>query len=144
MTPDSAHRSRSCNPRWEPAVRRLARSGESNSRPRGVPGTGGRDRVLESPTSDRIGADTFERAEYVYELLDHERNIRRAFHPHDAEAFIRRFQVVVHEHCEHPIGSSVCDHYEGSPVRDAFAGVRLLVDAWAGETPDCSALVCLT
>ena len=44
--------------------------------------------------------DAFERSDYAYELLDHERNARLAFHLHDAERFIRRHDVVVHEHCE--------------------------------------------
>lgn len=90
-----------------------------------------------------VGADAFERAEYAYELLDRERSVRRAFHLHDADVFVRRFQVVVHEHCEQPIGRSVCDHHEGSPVKDGFAAVLLLVDAWTGDRPDCSALPCL-
>lgn len=87
---------------------------------------------------------SYERSEYVYELLDHERDVRRAFHLHDAETFVRRFQVVVHEHCERPVGSTSCDHYAGEPVRDAFSGVERLVGAWVDpEIPDCTALRCL-
>jgi hypothetical protein len=88
--------------------------------------------------------DEFERAEYEYELLDRERDVRRAFHLHDADWFVARYQVVVHEHCEHPIGAAPCPHVEGSPVRDAFAGVTRLMEVWTDpDTPDCRALRCL-
>ncbi len=88
--------------------------------------------------------NAFTRTEYEFELLDHERGFRRAFHLHDAEAFVRRFQVVVHEHCEGPIGSAPCAHMAGYPVRDVFRGVELLVDAWIdSQTPDCAVLPCL-
>lgn len=86
-------------------------------------------------------ADAFERAEYAYELVDHEREVRRAFHLHDAEWFIDRHQVVVHEHCERPVGVAPCRHVEGRPLRDAFAGVVRLIEAWSDpELPDCTAL----
>ncbi|MEX1264363.1 MAG: hypothetical protein WEE66_10615 [Actinomycetota bacterium] len=92
------------------------------------------------PTAD--GA--YERSEYEYELLDGVREYRRAFHLHDRDGFVRRFSVVVHEHCERPIGFSRCDHYAGLPVRDAFAGVELLVAAWVDPVdPDCEGLHCL-
>lgn len=97
--------------------------------------------IRETWVEDGMGA--FERAEYVYELIDHERDFRRAFHLHDADWFGRRFLVVVHEHCERPIGALDCEQYEGTPVRDAFAGVLALIDAWTGDPPDCSALRCL-
>lgn len=91
-----------------------------------------------------LDAATVERDEYEYELLDLERNFRRAWHLHDADAFVRRFQVVVHEHCEHPMGTAPCAHAEGSPVRDGFQGVDLLLLAWTDPTvPDCVALRCL-
>lgn len=84
-----------------------------------------------------------ERAEYAYELLEHERDFRRAFHLHDAEAFVRRFQVVVHEHCD-PIGTAPCDHLAGSPVKDAYKAVTLLLDSWVDPAvPDCAGLPCL-
>ena len=89
------------------------------------------------------GPGVFERAEYVYELLDGERDFRRAFHLHDRDWFERHFLVVVHEHCERPIGTERCAHYEGTPVRDAFAGVFVLVDAWTTDSPECSSLRCL-
>jgi hypothetical protein len=89
-------------------------------------------------------ADAYERSDYEYELLDHVRGFRRAFHLHDRDWFVRRFEVVVHEHCERPIGSARCNHYAGLPVRDAFAGVELLVGAWIDPLErDCDALTCL-
>jgi hypothetical protein len=92
----------------------------------------------------RLSPDHLERREYEFELLDHERDVRRAFHLHDAEAFIRRLHVVVHEHCEHPIGTTPCDHISGPPVRDAFHGVELLLQAWIDPSiPDCAAMTCL-
>jgi hypothetical protein len=91
-----------------------------------------------------IEGDIYERAEYAYELLDRERDSRRALHLHDADLFVRRFQVVVHEHCEHPISHAPCAHAYGEPVRDASAGVGRLLDAWLDpEPPDCAALRCL-
>ena len=92
----------------------------------------------------RRSADALERWEYEYELLDHERGFRRAFHLHDRDEFIRRHQVVVHEHCEYPIGVAPCAHFEGGPVRDAFEGVERLLAAWTDPTvPDCMRLRCL-
>ncbi len=92
----------------------------------------------------RLGPDLVERWEYEFELLDHERGFRRGFHLHDSDAFIRRFHVVVHEHCERPIGTAPCDHFVGSPVLDGYRGVNLLLEAWIDPaTPDCSALTCL-
>jgi len=71
----------------------------------------------------------FERDRYAYELMDRERGFRRAFHLHDPEWFERRYLVVVHEHCERPIGTAPCAHYHGSPIRDGFAGAVTLIDA---------------
>jgi hypothetical protein len=89
-------------------------------------------------------AEGLERWEYEFELLDHERDFRRAFHLHDRDAFVRRYQVVVHEHCEQPVGMAPCPHLAAKPVRDAFRGVELLVDAWMDpDIPDCSQLPCL-
>lgn len=90
-----------------------------------------------------VDAGAFERAEYAYELIDRERDFRRAFHLHFADWFQRHFLVVVHEHCERPIGAVDCTHYEGTPIRDAFAGVLALIDVWTGDPPDCSTLRCL-
>lgn len=93
---------------------------------------------------NRSSVDLLERSEYEYELLDHERGFRRAWHLHDRDFFIARYQVVVHEHCERPIGIAPCPHVEGSPVRDAFAGVMRLIAAWTDpELPACGSLPCL-
>ncbi len=92
----------------------------------------------------RSSVGQLQRSEYEYELLDRERDHRRALHLHDRAVFVRRYQVVVHEHCESPIGSAACAHTEGSPVRDAFDGVERLMAIWVGpEVPDCTALRCL-
>lgn len=85
----------------------------------------------------------FERAEYAYELVDRGRDYRRAFHMHFTEWFVQRYQVVVHEHCERPVGRVACEHYEGSPIRDAFAGILKLMDVWTDAPPDCAELRCL-
>ena len=119
------------------AARRLA----VRASPPGGPSSGAVIEVRETWSGD--GTGSFERSEYAYELLDHERNFRRAFHLHFPDWFERRFLVVVHEHCERPIGSVDCEHYEGVPIRDAFAGVLALVDAWTSDPPECSALRCL-
>ncbi len=65
---------------------------------------------------DRVGPDRYARAGYEYEILDRERGYRRSFHLHDPEWFQEEFLVVVHEHCESPIGRVPCRHYRG-PVR---------------------------
>lgn len=91
-----------------------------------------------------IGEGIFERAEYAYELLDHERDFRRAFHLHDASDFVRRYLVAVHEHCERPVGEAPCEHVAGAPVRDAYAGALALIRVWTDPNiPDCAALDCL-
>lgn len=90
-----------------------------------------------------VAPDLYERSRYEYELLDRARDFRRACHLHFSEYFERRFLVVVHEHCERPIGQIDCDHFEGSPIRDAYAGVTNLMDTWTGEPPDCRSLRCL-
>ena len=92
----------------------------------------------------RLAPDQLERREYEFELLDHERGVRRAFHLHDSEDFIRRFHVVVHEHCEQPIGTAPCAHMTGPPVPDGYRGVELLLAAWSDPMPpDCAAITCL-
>ena len=92
----------------------------------------------------RVEADAFERRGYAYELLDHERGFRRAFHLHDADVFVRRYAVVVHEHCERPIGIAPCTHVSGGPVRDAYRAVELLMGIWVDPSiPDCATLPCL-
>lgn len=88
------------------------------------------------------GPDRFARDGYAFELIDRERDLRRAFHYHDADWFERRYLVVTHEHCEQPIGHAACDHYAGDPVRDGFAGVVALMDAWT-RPAGCTVLHCL-
>ena len=91
-----------------------------------------------------LGSGEVERSEYAYELLDHERGFRRAFHLHDPEDFVRRYDVVVHEHCERPMGTTACAHVQGSPVRDGYHGVEVLLKAWIDpDVPDCANLPCL-
>ena len=90
-----------------------------------------------------IRPDVYERTRYEYELRDEARGYRRAFHFHFPESFMRTHLVVVHEHCERPIGTKQCEHYEGSPVKDAFAGVQTLLDVWTDDPPDCRSLRCL-
>ena len=43
------------------------------------------------------GTDGYERSIYRYELLEPQRDFRRAFHRHDDDYFARRYGVVVHE-----------------------------------------------
>ena len=87
--------------------------------------------------------DGYVRARYEYELLDRGRDFRRSFHLHFPDWFEREFLVVTHEHCERPIGTVKCEHYQGSPLRDAFAGVVALIDVWTADPPDCAAIRCL-
>jgi len=101
-------------------------------------------RMLVQERWHRVGTDALERADYAYELLDRERNVRRAFHRHDVDWFVHRYSVVVHEHCERPIGVAPCAHLEGRPIRDGFAGLTRLIETWTDpEPPDCRALRCL-
>lgn len=95
-----------------------------------------------SETWPAVG-NAFERSAYRYELIDRERGFRRAFHWHDERDFQRRFGVVVHEHCESPIGHAPCAHYFGAPARDGYRAVELLVAAWVADPPDCTVLPCL-
>ena len=90
-----------------------------------------------------LGKDRYARDRYEYELVDRERDYRRAFHLHFPDWFRHRYLVVVHEHCERPIGHVRCEHYAGSPVKDAFGGITALIDVWTGSAPDCSAIKCL-
>ena len=109
----------------------------------GAPGAAA-SRILVQERWHRVAADALERAEYAYELLDQERTARRAFHRHDVDWFVHRYSVVVHEHCERPIGVAPCAHIEGRPIRDGFAGVMRLIETWTDpEPPDCRAFRCL-
>lgn len=103
----------------------------------------GRSEVIVRERFDRAGPDQYARVGYEYEILDRERGYRRSFHLHHPEWFQTEFLVVVHEHCESPIGRVSCKHYEGSPIKDAHAGVEALMDVWTGPPPDCSRLTCL-
>lgn len=87
--------------------------------------------------------DLYQTSRYAYELVDRQRDYRRAFHLHDADWFRREFMVVVHEHCERPIGRPVCDHHAGEPMRDGFAGLAAIIGAWLAEPVECGDLPCL-
>ena len=109
-----------------------------------LPDSGVPDRALLS-VSERwsvVGRE-FERTEYAYDLVDHPRHRRRAYHLHDADRFVAAFDVAVHEHCEERLGQPTCDHYAGDPVSDAYRGIDLLMLAWTGEPLGCGQLRCL-
>jgi hypothetical protein len=92
-----------------------------------------------------VAADVLERWEYEFELVDHERGFRRAFHLHDSDYFVRHFHVVVHDHCENPIGFARRAHMAGNPVLDGYRGVSLLIEAWMDPSPpECDEMPCLT
>ena len=91
-----------------------------------------------------IEHDRYERVDFKFEIRHHGLGYRRAFHRHDAEHFLRAFDVATHEHCEVPLGSAACRHYFGDPVVDASDGFRRVYGLWlTDETPDCSSLRCL-
>ena len=82
--------------------------------------------------------------EYAYELLDHERDVRFALHLHDRDWFVDAYRVVVHQHCESPIGRVRCRHYAGDPVTDGYQAVDRLLEVWTRDTElDCASLACL-
>jgi hypothetical protein len=61
-----------------------------------------------------------------------------------ASSSMRADRVVVHEHCQRPIGVAPCRHIEGSPVRDAFRAIDRLLATWIDpDAPDCARLLCL-
>lgn len=92
----------------------------------------------------QTGPDQYERTDYEFELRHHERGYRRSFHRHDADRFLRAFDVATHEHCEATLGYATCDHYFGNPVIDASDGFRRLYELWLSDVkPDCSGLACL-
>jgi hypothetical protein len=82
--------------------------------------------------------------EYGYDLRDRELGYRRALHRHDADQFVRAWDVATHEHCETTLGYAVCGHYAGEPAADAIDGFLRLYGEWlANAKPDCSELRCL-
>jgi hypothetical protein len=82
--------------------------------------------------------------EYAYELLDQERHVRFALHLHDQDWFVDNFRVVVHEHCESPIGTFRCRHYAGDPVAGSYEAVDRLLEVWTRDVPlECAPLICL-
>ncbi len=63
---------------------------------------------------------------------------------HDADWFVRTYRVVVHEHCERPIGTTHCDHFAGTPVRDGYEALDRLMETWTHDDPvDCTSYACL-
>lgn len=105
--------------------------------------TPSRSEIVVRERFDRVGQAQYARTGYEYEILDREQGYRRSFHLHDPEWFQREFLVVVHEHCESPIGHVSCRHHEGSPIKNAYAGVEALMNVWTGPVSDCSRLTCL-
>ena len=88
--------------------------------------------------------DGFERAEYLYDLIEHPLDRRRGLHAHDTDVFARRFGVLVHEHCQESLGRPACDHYHGIPVRNGYEALGRLLGAWGQPGPlGCSALRCI-
>ncbi|NJD29071.1 MAG: hypothetical protein FIA92_12350 [Chloroflexi bacterium] len=95
-------------------------------------------------TESRRPPNRYERSDYAFELFHRELDYRRAFHRHDAEHFVRAFDVATHDHCETTIGHAPCEHYAGEPVADARQGLLRLYTLWlTNEKPDCSTLRCL-
>ena len=86
----------------------------------------------------------WERDEYTYDLVDHARNRRRAFHLHDRALSEARLRSVVHEHCEEAIGAPPCNHYLGRELPDGYVALDLLTAAWLEPRAlGCGDLVCL-
>ncbi len=87
--------------------------------------------------------DAYERFAYRYELIDHQRDYRRAFHRHDDPWFASHFGVVVHEHCESPLGEAPCAHHFGAPIADGYKAIEALMSVWVADPPECDDLPCL-
>lgn len=86
----------------------------------------------------------WERDEYTYDLVDHGRNRRRAFHLHDRSLSEALLRSVVHEHCEETKGAPSCGHYLGREIPDGYVALNLLVAAWLEPRGlGCADLVCL-
>lgn len=90
-----------------------------------------------------VADERYQRVEYLYDLIDHPRQRRRAFHAHDVPHFIAEFDAVTHEHCEETLGAPACDHYYGLPV-DAYDAVRRLTLTWERQgSLGCDDLRCM-
>lgn len=88
--------------------------------------------------------DGYERAEYLYDLIEHPLDRRRGFHSHDTAVFARRFSVLVHEHCEEALGRPACDHYHGTPIANGYEALGRLLSTWGQpELLGCRALRCI-
>jgi len=86
----------------------------------------------------------WERDEYTYDLVDHGRRRRRAFHLHDRALSEARLRSLVHEHCEETSGAPTCGHYLGREIPDGYIALDLLVAAWLEpRVLGCADLVCL-
>lgn len=86
----------------------------------------------------------WERDEYTYDLVDHGRNRRRAFHLHDRALSEARLRSLVHEHCEETAGTPLCGHYLGREIPDGYIALDLLVAAWLEPRAlGCADMVCL-
>ncbi len=91
-----------------------------------------------------VGHESYERAEYRYELIEHPLNRRRAFHMHDTDEFRSRAGVLVHEHCEEILGHPTCAHYFGLPVGSGYDALNALLSLWGQPGPmGCSRLRCM-
>ena len=85
----------------------------------------------------------YERVGYAYELIDHPRDRRRAFHQHDVGRWLRELGVTVHQHCEEKVGRPACAHYLGLPIDDGFEGLDRLLEAWTSPGDlGCDGLRC--
>ncbi|HET9852048.1 MAG TPA: hypothetical protein VFP56_06030 [Candidatus Limnocylindrales bacterium] len=86
----------------------------------------------------------WERDEYAYDLIDHGRARRRAFHLHDRALSEARLGVLAHEHCD-VLGAPRCSHYVGRDIGDGYLAIDLLLAAWV-EPDDlgCDSLICLS
>jgi hypothetical protein len=88
--------------------------------------------------------DGYGRAEYLYDLIDYPMDRRRGFHSHDTAVFIRRFGVLVHEHCEEALGRPTCDHFYGIPIENGYEALDRLLSTWGQPGPlGCAALRCI-
>ena len=91
-----------------------------------------------------LSEQRWERDEYAYDLIDHGRDRRRAFHLHDRSLAEAHLRSVVHEHCEEVLGAAPCHHYLGRELPDGHVALDLLMAAWLEPgTFGCSGLVCL-